>query len=203
MEFDSRGVRDSMADSRSTNLRKLARDTRGAEIAETAVVLPLLFLALLGIFWFGQAYRIYGTLTHASRVGAAAAVAPACTTCTAIANPAVNAQAAAEAALANAHLDKNNLVDNTRWTRTHPALCVCGSASNSCPSTVPCDVTVTNMCVQVRVQLSYPSQGGMGTCGTSVSMRYQYPYHFGVPGTSLDLGNLQIPGQAQMRLEGQ
>ena len=63
--------------------RRLARDTRGTEIAETAVVLPMLFMILMGIFWFGQAFRIYGTLTQATRAGARAAVAPVCATCAA------------------------------------------------------------------------------------------------------------------------
>ena len=63
--------------------RRLARDTRGTEIAEAAVVLPMLFMILMAIFWFGQAFRIYGTLTQATRAGARAAVAPVCATCTA------------------------------------------------------------------------------------------------------------------------
>ena len=61
------------------------------------------------------------------------------------------------------------------------------------------------MCVQPNVQLSYPTsgQGGMGTCGTSVSLRYKYPFSFKIPLTNLDLGNIQLPGQAQMRAENQ
>ena len=53
--------------------RCLARDARGTEIAEMAVVLPLLFMLLMGIFWFGEAFRVYGTLTQAARAGARAA----------------------------------------------------------------------------------------------------------------------------------
>jgi len=59
-----------------TTWSNAARDTRGAEIAETAMVLPLVFMMLMAIFWFGQAFRIYGTITHAAREGARAAVAP-------------------------------------------------------------------------------------------------------------------------------
>ena len=57
---------------------RLARETRGQEIAEAALVLPIVFMLMLGIFWFGQAFRIYGTITHAAREGARAAVAPLC-----------------------------------------------------------------------------------------------------------------------------
>ena len=61
------------------------------------------------------------------------------------------------------------------------------------------------MCVQQNVQLSYPTSGpgGMGTCGTAVSLRYKYPFHFSIPFTGLDLGNIQLPGEAQARAETQ
>jgi Flp pilus assembly protein TadG len=183
--------------------RRLRRDTGGAEIAETAAILPLIFMVLLGIYWFGQAYRIYGTLTHAARIGAEAAVAPVCTTCAAGATPAQAAQTAFQNALVAASLNKSQLVSNSSWTVPAPNLCQCGSPSPSCGTPQTCDSSVTNACVQVNVQLSYPSQGGMGTCGTSVSLRYQYPYHFRIPLTNLDLGNLQLPGQAEMRAETQ
>src|SRR5580700_9313862 len=88
--------------------RGLARETHGQEIAETAVVLPLLFLVLIGIFWFGQAFRIYGTLTQAARAGARAAVAPACATCApAGTGPGLVAQTAVQNAMAAAHLSIN------------------------------------------------------------------------------------------------
>ena len=63
------------------SLRRLARETRGVEIAEAAAVLPLMFMILLGIFWFGQAFSIYGAITRAAQEGARAAAAPPCTTC--------------------------------------------------------------------------------------------------------------------------
>ena len=42
---------------RKLPLQNLAADTRGSEIAEAAAVLPVMFMVLLGIFWFGQAFR--------------------------------------------------------------------------------------------------------------------------------------------------
>jgi hypothetical protein len=183
--------------------RSLARNTRGSEIAETAMILPLFFIVFMAIFWFGQAFRIYSALTHGARAGAEAAVAPVCTTCNAGATPAANAQTAVYSALAAAHLDKNNLVKyGTQWTP--PVLCACGSTSPSCSSaSVSCDPSVNDVCVQPNVQLSYPIQGGMGTCGISVSARYKYPYAFRIPFSTLDLNNMLLPGQAQMRAETQ
>jgi Flp pilus assembly protein TadG len=52
-----------------------AWDSSGAEIAEAAIVLPLVFMLLLGIYWFGRAYNIYATITYAAREGARAATA--------------------------------------------------------------------------------------------------------------------------------
>src|SRR5271166_2805275 len=147
--------------------RRLARDTRATEIAEAAVVLPMLFMILIAIFWFGQAFRIYGTLTQATRAGARAAVAPVCATCAAGATtPGQAAQTAVQTSLAAAQLSTNQLVPTSQWTTPAPPQCLCGT---SCTA-VACDGTVTiNMCIQENVQLSYPTnaQGGMGTCGTA------------------------------------
>ena len=53
----------------------------GAEIAETALVMPLVFLFLLGIFWFGRAYNVYSTITYAAREGALTAARANCAGC--------------------------------------------------------------------------------------------------------------------------
>src|SRR6202048_3353104 len=62
-------------------LSEVLQSEAGSDLAEAALVLPLMFTILLGIFWFGQAFSIYGTITHAARQGARAAVAPLCATC--------------------------------------------------------------------------------------------------------------------------
>jgi len=46
-------------------VRVLGR-VEGAEIAEAALVLPLVFMFLLGIVWFGRAFNIYSTITQAA-----------------------------------------------------------------------------------------------------------------------------------------
>jgi Flp pilus assembly protein TadG len=184
--------------------RCFAGDTRGSEIAEFAMVVPLLFMFLMAIFWFGQAYSVYGTLTQASRAGARAAVAPVCATCAAATTPTQNAVAAVTSAMTASHMNTVQLQPLGSWTP--PALCPCGSASAACGAPVACDPAATiNACVQPNVQLSYPATapGGMGTCGTSVSMRYRYPFHFSIPFTNLDLNTITLPGQAEMRAETQ
>src|ERR1700734_3638484 len=65
-------------------LRQIAsslRNTEGAEIAEAAVVLPLLFMLLLGIVWFGRAFNIYSTIQQAAQQGAITAARASCATC--------------------------------------------------------------------------------------------------------------------------
>lgn len=171
--------------------RRHAAETEAAEIAEAAAVLPLMFMILLGIFWFGQAFRTYGTITRAAQDGARAAVAPACTTCgPAAGTPAANALTAVQSALVAAKLDPANLhyipglVPNLNS-------CVDGSA-------VACDSSTNKVCVQVGVRLS-DVVNGSGVCGTSVS--FQYPYQFWLPFTSLNKQLIQLNAASQQRLE--
>ena len=56
--------------------RKLLQEASGAEIAEAAVILPLLFMLLFGIMWFARAFNIYATVNRAARAGALAAARP-------------------------------------------------------------------------------------------------------------------------------
>lgn|GEM_PF-302953 len=197
--------------------RNWARSVRGAEVAEFAMILPLLFLFLLGIFWFGQAFRIYGTITNAARDGARAAVNPVCTTCAA-GDPSANAWNAIQADLQAARINPNLLQQPT----TPPAVCACttGGVATGCSSTtVVCDSSQTNICVQgvthsgatptaSYVQLSTTAtvtgngqSGGAGECGISVS--FQYPYAFPLPFASIGNQTINLRAQAQMRAETQ
>jgi Flp pilus assembly protein TadG len=200
-----------MRKSRPTIWRILARNTRGAEIAETAMVLPLLFVVIMAIFWFGQAFRYYGTITHAARQGARAAVVPACATCT-LASTAVmvqNATTAVNNALGAAHLDPTQALAPL----SRPTLCACGSPApcNSGAALSCQNAPGSNVCVQPNVQLSYtsgPQVTGAGSCGTAVSFSYKYPFHFTLPCypqpcTSLDLNKISLPAEAQMYEETQ
>jgi len=186
--------------------RRLRCETRGQEIAEAALVLPLMFMVLLGIFWFGQAFSIYGTLTQAARQGVEAAVVPSCTTCTAGADPSTNAYNAVQNALQAAHLDPNRLQPPS----SVPALCACGQDSCS-GSTVTCDGSQSKICVQgiahnsgqLQENLVQMASGttGAGVCGVSVS--FQYPFTFWLPFSTLNKQQIFIQGEAEMRAETQ
>ena len=83
-----------------------ARETSGAEIAEAAVVLPLLFMLLFGIMWFARAFNIYTTINRAARQGALAAAANNCATCGNIRQTQANIQTnVVNPILAASHLD--------------------------------------------------------------------------------------------------
>jgi Flp pilus assembly protein TadG len=170
-----------------TGLRRLAGDTSGAEIAEAAAVLPIMFMMLLGIFWFGQAFSIYGTITRAAQEGARAGAAQVCTTC-ATGNPVpTNAYNAVQSTLIAAKLNPAKL----QLPSTRPSLnsCVNGAA-------VSCDASPANVCVQENVQLSSTTNN---VCGVSVSL--QYPYQFWLPFTSLNQQLIHIYAAASVRQE--
>jgi Flp pilus assembly protein TadG len=61
--------------------RRLASDTRGQELLEFALVLPVLLTLLMGIFWLGRAVSVYEALGTAAREGARVALATSCATC--------------------------------------------------------------------------------------------------------------------------
>jgi Flp pilus assembly protein TadG len=172
--------------------RRLADDTRGAEIAEAAAVLPIMFMFLIGIFWFGQAFSIYGTITRAAQDGARAAVAPYCATCNTTNTPAQNAYNAIQADLVAAHLHVSQIVPLSSYTPPAPVDCSTGNA-------VACTNT-GNVCVQMHVKLSNTSGTG-AVCGGEVS--FEYPYSFGLPFTSLNNQTIQMPAVAQVRTEAQ
>ena len=186
-----------MPNSISKTASRLSRETRGQEIAEAALVLPIVFMLMLGIFWFGQAFRIYGTITHAAREGARAAVAPLCATCgTPLTLPAVarNAVNALQDALLAAKLDP---AQPKKYPVTRPALFSC---TNGAPA--PCDgnqLTQAGLCVQNNVQLSGINSTGLAGCGVSVT--FQYPYQFWLPFTSLNNQRIFVPAQARMKME--
>jgi Flp pilus assembly protein TadG len=187
------------------SFRGQLRKQDASEIAETAIILPLLFMILLAIFWFGQAYHIYGVITHAAREGARAAVVTTCATCAAsTTTPAQNAETAITNAIAAAHMNMSQVQQPV----TPPTLYACGTQGSACGPPVQCDGGTggeTNICVQTNVQLASCSTTppGEATCGTSVSFVYQNGYSFTIPLTNLNLQNITFPAEAQMRVETQ
>jgi Flp pilus assembly protein TadG len=178
---------------RRLRLHPLVSETKGSEIAEAAAVLPVMFMILLGIFWFGQAFRLYGTITRAAQDGARAGAAPYCTTCTSVNSNATNAVSAINSALLASHLDPGSVA-----APTQPTFNACGAAPTSCQA-----VPGSNVCVQAPVQLynTTTQPGGAGVCGIAVT--FQYPYQFWLPFTSLNNQRILLTASARVRIETQ
>ncbi len=173
---------------------RLLSETRGAEIAEAAAVLPLMFMVLLGIFWFGQAFSIYGAITRAAQEGArAGSYAPYCSTCGADNLPLrkTNAVNAVQAALLGSKLDPTL----AQPPATTPSYTACNNLSPACDATAS-----TQYCVQAPVRLAMDT-GGTGACGIAVSL--QYPFQFWLPFTSLNQQKIWITSSALVKLENQ
>jgi hypothetical protein len=175
-------------------LRRLAAETGASEIAEAAVVMPLMFTVILGVFWFGQAFSMYGAITRAAQEGARAGAQPYCSTCPLTGNRAsVNAANAVTTALLASKLDPTK----AQWPIPQPALNLCISQGGS----ATCDGSASNqVCVQTPVQMtSTVNSGAAGVCGVSVS--FKYPFQFYLPFTTLNKQLILLSASARVRSE--
>jgi hypothetical protein len=178
--------------------------TDGAEIAEAALVLPLVFMLLLGIVWFGRAFNIYSTIQQAAQQGAITAAREPCATCTGgNAPPGV----ATVDSVVTAVLQASSLSSSQIQLPPTPPTCGAGQPPlpcTACPSPPPGSCSSTaNIYVCQNVQLNPVAAGNTQSqpiqCGTVVS--FQYPFQFYFPGTSLNMSQIILSAQAQSRME--
>ncbi len=161
---------------------------RGAEIAEAAIVLPLVFMLLLGIYWFGRAYNIYATITHAAREGARAATAPTSATFGkygADGGPGGDPGSAGAASLQAESEPGDSPVAESGVERLHYA--GAGNDVRGDWRRKPADLLPVE-CSDQRTDARGPP-----ACGVSVS--FQYPYQFYLPFTSLNNQLIHAQGQ--------
>jgi Flp pilus assembly protein TadG len=172
-----------------SHLRKLVRGTSGQEIIEAAIVIPLLFMILFGIYWFGRAFNIYGTINHAAREGARVAIQT-CASCAQLTKPLLDAQVASAVtqALQASHLDPAKA--GTYNPAPAPAI-------GACPGAFSCTNAVTIGAGRVRICRPVQLNAGSAdppVCGVTVS--FKYPYQFWFPFTSLNSVSLKASVQA-------
>jgi Flp pilus assembly protein TadG len=174
-------------------LKKLATGTTGSEIAEAALVLPIFFLIMLGIYWFGRAFNTYATINHAAREGARVGIAQTCATCASLSMSQTTNLIATQVAqsLKASSLDPNQ-VQNLAATRT-----ACGGGTSSCQTP---SAGKPQICVYYNVQLqpSASLSAGSGTPACGVSVQFQYPYKFFLPFTSLNMQQITLNAGVQM-----
>ena len=178
-------------------LRKLGQ-ADGTEIAEAALVLPILFMFLLGIVWFGRAFNIYSTITQAAEQGAKIAARPACATCSTPADSWNGTTFPGNTTVENSVFSvmEASSLNRSQVRGYFPVL-------PNCPNTPPlppnpgCTTTSNNVTICRSVQLN-----GVATppqCGTVVS--FQYPFRMNLPFTSLNMQEIVLKAQAQSRME--
>ena len=180
-----------MRDLKDKFLTLFVRNTNASQVAEAAFVLPLIFTMLLGIFWFGQAFSLYGAITRAAQEGARAGAAPQCSTCSSTQSNgqyATNAVNAVKTALISSSLDPSLM-----QTPSPPGVIACGDNVQ----TLNCGSNGA-ACVQLPVQL-LTTAPGRGDCG--VSVYFQYPFRSWLPFTSLNQQLIMLTASAQVRIE--
>jgi len=173
------------------NLKRSVRQLRsaeGAEIAEAALVLPLVFMLLLGIVWFGRAFNIYSTIQQAAQQGAIKAARATCATCDPDFPTNSAVRTAVEAVMQSSNLDTSQILVNPNPS----APIFCPYPPNTC-------TTTSNIKVCRNVVLNPPATSQPPQCGVIVS--FQYPFQFYLPFTSLNMQKIILSAQAQSRME--
>ena len=163
----------------------------GAEIAEAAMVLPLVFMLLLGIVWFGRAFNIYSTIQQAAQHGAIMAAREGCATCGASTFP-ISVDTTVTAVMQASNLDPSQI--SIPSAMPTPPSCV--------PAALPvtCKKSANNIILCQQVLLNSPASSTQPPqCGVIVS--FQYPFSFYLPFTSLNLQSVVMSAQAQSRME--
>src|SRR5208282_5360580 len=133
--------------------------TDGSEIAEVAVVLPLVFMLLLGIVWFGRAFNIYSTIQQAAQQGAITAARATCATCSTSNTFPVDATVtgAVEAVMKSSNLDTTQILANA------PSPIFCTKAPDPAGA---CSTSIDNITVCRSVQVNPPTSTRPPQCGT-------------------------------------
>ena len=176
------------------NIKQIARQlvaTEGAEILEAALVLPLVFMFLLGTIWFGRAFNIYSTIQQAAQQGAIAAARASCATC----GNAETAPGAVDTVVSNVlQADNLSLSQIQKWEANTPT-----PGLLDCPAPAPahsCSLTGNKIWVCSSVLLNSATQPAQ--CGAMVS--FQYPFSFSLLSLT-SLGSVTMSAQAQSRME--
>jgi Flp pilus assembly protein TadG len=173
-------------------IKKTLFEDRASEIAEAALVLPLAFMVLLGIYWFGRAFNTYATINNAAREGARFALAQTCGNCGNGAPTSANIANAVEQTM------KASSVDPGQVRAYAPTLNFCAGGTKALNCSSAGASGNIGICTNVRLDLP-PANGGAQTCGVSIA--FQYPYQFWLPFTSLN--NQQIILTADVQMAGE
>jgi len=182
--------------------RQIVTEEGGSEVAEAALVLPILFLFLFGILWFGRAFNIYTTITDAARQGSQTASRPACASCSVPSTPCVwgsttfpcdaTVETSVLDALQTSNLSATSIVAYQPANLTFcqpPTVPVAGSCSSP---------TANNITICRSVLMSPAVVNGAPQCGALVSFQYTVPVT--LPFTTINMQQLTLTAEAQTRM---
>jgi hypothetical protein len=163
-----------------------------SQVAEAALVLPLAFMMLLAIYWFGRAFNIYATINHATQQGVRAGVTQTCATCSNQHLTAAQGAAIITQAMQVSSVDPSQI---QQWGTTTPTFCPSvGTLVGVCTI----DATKITLCNNVQLSPAVTA-GGPQVCGVTAS--FQYPYQFWLPFTSLNNQQIMLTVDVQMKGE--
>jgi len=171
------------------------KSTEASEIAEAAMVLPLVFMLVLGIIWFGRAFNVYSTIQQAAQQGAIAAARDSCATCGSAPLSQLPAAGTVDTAVSNVlQADNLSLSQIQTWKANTPT-----PGLVSCPLPAPpfsCNLSANKIWVCSSVLLNSATQPAQ--CGAVVS--FKYPFSFNLLSLT-SLGSVTMSAQAQSRME--
>jgi Flp pilus assembly protein TadG len=174
---------------------RVLRSTTGAEIAEAALVLPLVFMFLFGIIWFGRAFNIYSTIQQAAQQGAVTAARATCATC-GVNGPTFPLPATIAtkvvAVMQASSVDPAQIIN----PGTPPTGCTAPSKITICQQVL---LNPSSNPTQIQSCGSPPAPSPSQICGALVT--FQYPFTLNFPGTSLNMRQIIMTAQAQSRME--
>jgi TadE-like protein len=170
-------------------------DDCASEIAEAALVLPLAFMVLLGIYWFGRAFNTYATINDAAREGARFAAVQTCGTCgnTPNSGSAANVAQVVTQTMQASSIDPGQI---KAYTSATLKFCNGGTLATSCNVS-----NNINVCTNVQLQNAPGGTTGLGAQACGIAVSFQYPYQFWLPFTSLN--NQQITLTADVQMAGE
>jgi Flp pilus assembly protein TadG len=137
------------------------RTEEAAEIAEFAIVLPILFFLVLAMFWVGQAYNISNNLNKAATDGLGAALKNTCATCGNTAATNVQIADAIEKAFQAGNLKAGSLTSF--------------SPTPACPSPITSLTSTSGVTYNVEVCTGLPLWPASTVQGTRIALQYQTP----------------------------
>jgi TadE-like protein len=184
----------------------------GAEIAEFAIVLPILLMVIFAVYSFGRAYNIYTTITRAAQEGAEIAAMPStCGTCPTPGAPPCSGGPATtypgDPCVANtvSSILQASHIDPTKTCLLPSSPCPAGTgtpfaAPLACPAPAPAPVcTLTaSPTVEVCRNAAMNNPTSTGPCELGVLVRFEYPYQL-LP--MLSVQSIAMPAQGETRIE--